>query len=130
MEDGIARKAAKWWADQLRGGAKLDNGDTSRRGGLTMAIGLMLQNAVASKRTPEQIQAFEDALVDILQGLEDVELRYGLGVDYHPDRVLQAAIDASGCPVSMTCLPWKTHMHIKDGEIMVACGYGAPLETI
>jgi len=130
METETARKAAKWWADQLRNGAKLDNGDPSNGGGMAMVMGLMLQHDMAAKRTPEQIQAFEDALVDVIQEQDEWQLRMGFGVDYHPDDVLTAAIDRSGVKVDMTCLPWKTHMRFDGDQVRVSCGYGAPSETL
>ena len=43
MNEELARKAAKWWADQLRNGAKLDNGDPSTTGAMTMMMGLLAQ---------------------------------------------------------------------------------------
>ena len=131
MNEQTARKAAKWWADHLRNGAKLDNGDPSPTGAMTMMMGLDLQRTMAAKRTPEDVQRFEDALTQTLLGVEDWKLRMGFGVDYHPDRILQLAIDFSGIQVGTTCLPWKSYMHIhEDGKITVSCGYGASLETL
>jgi len=122
MEQETARKAAKWWADQLRNGAKLDHGDPSPTGGLTVMMGLSLQRDMAAKRTPEQIQAFEDRLVDVIQEQDECRLRMGFGVDYHPDDVLSTAIARSGIKVNMTCLPWKTHMRIDGDQVCVSCG--------
>jgi len=130
MEEETARKAAKWWADQLRNGAKLDHGDPSRAGGMAIVMGLMLQKDMAAERTPEQIQAFEDALVDVLLGMDEFEARMGFGVDYHPDHYLQTAIGRSSVKANMACLPWKTHMRIDGDQVRVACGYGASFETL
>jgi len=130
MNEELARKAAKWWADQLRNGAKLDNGDPSTTGVMTMMMGLLNQQHAAAERTPEQEQAFEDALTEILLALDDQHARWGFGVDYHPGGILQDAAEQAGIDVDMCCLPWKTHMHFEDGEVKVACGYAAPLETL
>jgi hypothetical protein len=118
MEIDTAKKAAKWWADHLRNGAKLDNGDNSEAGAMTMMLGLLLQ----SKTAPAiDADAFEKSLVSVL--LED-DSNY-VGVDYHPDWVLSTAAERAGVNLSMASLPWKTSMWISGDKIAVAVGYGA-----
>jgi len=127
MEETTARKAAKWWADQLRGHAKLDNGDPSPTGGIAMARGMMLQRSEADHRDTASIQKFEDELTKLI--LEEPPA-WGFGVDYHPDRFLRKAIERAGINVGMASLPWKTTMVIKEDVVKVACGYGASMEEL
>ena len=122
MEKKTAQTMAKWWADQLRNGAKLDNGDDSPTGGMTMALGLMAQAAEREKQSPELIDQFEECLPDLLLAEKNF---WGIGVDYHPDHLLQQAADTAGLELGMTSLPWKTHMRIDGDRVLVSCGYRA-----
>lgn len=121
----MAKIASKWWADQLRGNAKLDNGDKSDTGAMTFMMASILQSK--NKKTPEQIQAFEDALYKRL-----LEYNYfAMGVDYNACGILVDSAKDAGISISMGCLPWKTDMFFhKDDTIEVSLGYGAPRETI
>lgn len=121
MKDIVARKVASWWADHLRNGAPLDNGDDSETGGMTMMLGKMTQAQTSFEE--EAIQKFEDALVDILlHGGKYGEVSY-LGVDCHPCGDLQDAGAVAGISFGSTDLPWKTSMWIKDENVTFSLGY-------
>lgn len=130
MKLETAQKAAKWWADQLRGNAKIDNGDKSSTGAMTFIVAMMLQDAERQNRNGEQVDAFERELTASIAGLSDFEARWGLGVDYHPDHLLQEAAGRAGLDLGMASLPWKTHMRIENNRVYVACGYGAEMTEL
>ncbi len=50
--------------------------------------------------------------------------------DYDPDDTLCAAAEAAGIRVDWTSLPRKTLMILRESEIAVSEGYGAPYEAI
>lgn len=127
MNKETAQKAAKWWADQLRGFAKHDNGDDSETGVYGAMLMTILQGAEKAKQTPEQVDAFEVALADVL--MKECP-RWGFGTDYHPDHILEAAAEIAGLRLGMATLPIKTIMWIDDDKVTVKCGYGAPTEEI
>ena len=127
LSDEMAKVAAKWWADRLRGGAKLDNADPSETGAMTFMMGKMLQSSMAQKRTLEQIQLFEDILHKKLLDYD----YFWIGVDYHPIEIFIEAAKEAGFQLGMSCLPWKTNMYFgENGEIKVSYGYGATPKTI
>jgi len=126
MNKATAQKAAKWWADQLRGNAKLDNGDRET-GGMASLFGIMLQQAEKTKQSTEQVDAFEKSLADVL--LKE-QPRWGFGVDYHPDAILEAAAQSASLNLGMCTLPWKTTMFIDGEKVTVRCGYGAEPEVL
>ena len=122
MECETAEKAAKWWADQLRGSAKLDNGDTSETGGMVALMAAMLQGEERSRRGASDADKFEKALTDTLCELDGDWIT--LGCDYGPDNFLSQVADKAGVNLGMTGLPWKTNMYIRNDRVSVACGYG------
>jgi len=124
MKRETAQKAAKWWADQLRGTARLDNGDHSQQGAMTAILASICQEAEKEHQTPEQIDAFEKELAQDIVGYNDEY--FTISVDYHPDHILILAAEGAGITLGMTTLPWKTHMIFDKGTIKVACGYGTP----
>lgn len=123
MKQETARKAAKWWADKLRNGAKIDNGDTSDVGIFTMMAAYMLQEAESSNQSADAIDKFEDELTSVLERMQGNYISFG--VDYHPDYILQDAADKVGLELGMTTLPWKTNMYITGDTVKVSYGYGA-----
>jgi len=123
MKQETARKAAKWWADKLRHGAKMDNGDDSEVGMFTMIAALMLQETEKFKQSDDAIDKFEDELAKSVEKMSGNWISFG--VDYHPDRVLQDAADRAGLELGMTTLPWKTNMYITGDTVKVSYGYGA-----
>lgn len=127
LTENMAKVAAKWWADRLREGAKLDNADPSKIGGMTFMMGKMLQSSMAQKRSFEQIQLFEDILYKKLLDYD----HFWIGIDYHPIKIFIEAAKEAGFELSMSCLPWKTHMYFDEsGEVTVRYGYGAQPKTI
>lgn len=124
-----ARTAARWWADQIRQGAKLDNGE-----GMHGVLGAMLQAVEKRGVTDEMIDAYEEALARSIQtGHRSHDgtdwRRGGFGVDYGPDRILSAPMDEVGLK-GMTLLPWKTVMWISDGSVRVSHGYQAGIVEV
>lgn len=132
MDRKLAEKAARWWADQLRGEAKLDNGDMSDQGAMTFLIAKTLQQSEKQNQVLEQIDTFEHILANTLELVKDEDLRwFSISVDYYPDQTLQAAANAAGLRLGMTTLPWKTYMDFRnDGTIKVTCDYRAKPEVI
>src|SRR5574343_1437711 len=108
---------AKWWADKLRNGAKMDSGDR-------------WINAVASfLRKPqtlsgESIDIFERILVGIILHRQPMHI----GVDYHPDEILSDALKMA--KIDSAELPWKTSMWIDGDTVKVRYGYGANIEIV
>ena len=127
MNKQTADKAAKWWADQLRRGAKLDNGDTSDTGFMTLMLATMLQDQTRDSQGDELIDAFERELSNLLQ---DKNGRVIFGVDYNPDVILSEAARLAELPLSMASLPWKTTMMIYGDSVEVSHGYRASMEAI
>ena len=123
MKEELARKASKWWADQLRGQARLDNGDASETGIATMFLAMMAQEREASKRGTDDADKFEQALYEALLPIE--RDWFTLGCDYGPDCFLSKVADSAGVNLGMG-LPWKTVMWITGDSVKVACGYHAP----
>lgn len=127
MNKETAQKAAKWWADQLRGNAKLDNGDNSLTGAMTLGLAAMLQEAERQKQSPELVNKFELELTNVIMEQDRI---WTIGVDYHPDGILQEAADRAGLPLGMTTLPWKTVMWIEEEKVSVRNGYGAGVTVL
>ena len=123
MDRALAEKGAKWWADQLRGTAKLDNGDPSPAGGMTMMLAMVLQADEHAARDMGKVDEFEKALADELEKFEDKW--FCVGVDYEPDRLLSDVANHVGLPTGQVSFPWKTSMRFHQGKVTVACGYGA-----
>jgi hypothetical protein len=125
MQEQTAKRAAKWWADFLRNGAPLDNGDASAAGAMAVALWLITQQQYNN----DDADKFEAALADRLSNANEWEVD-GFGCDYHPDMLLRDAIETAGISVGMADLPWKTTMWIRGDTIKVSCGYGSPIEEL
>lgn len=127
MKGEMAKVAAKWWADRLRDGAKLDNADPSQAGGMAFMMGKMLQSKMAQKRSLEQVQLFEDILYRKLLDYDE----FWIGIDYNPWGIFIESAEEAGFELSMSCLPWKTNMYFeRSGEVKVSYGYGGDIKTI
>ena len=128
MKKGLARKGAQWWADQLRNGCNLDNGDKSEAGFMAHMLGTIAQGNARKNMSNEAIDLFEGALITLLEAEKGEWVT--VGVDYHPDRILQQAADSAGLQLSMGSLPWKTVMHFNDDSVKVSPGYRAEQITL
>lgn len=124
MKPETAQKAAKWWADQLRTVEMPDNGEQSLAGMQTTLIASRLQEIEKRKQTPALIDAWEVALADAIGKIENRHTVY-IGVDYHPDTLLDESAISVGLDLGMTTLPWKTNMWIEGDRVRVAKGYRA-----
>ena len=85
MNKNVAQKAAKWWADQLRGSAKLDNGDESVAGAMTSILSAMLQETEKQKQDPELVDKFEVELTNVIMEQEHI---WTISVDYQSRRFI------------------------------------------
>ena len=122
MDKITAQKASKWWADRLRNPAKLDNGDYSETGAMTLIMATMLQSAERVNLDAAKIDLFEEELTQLILD-EDCSI---IGVDYGPDWILMQAAEKAELDLGMCTLPWKTVMWLdRDGTIKVAEGYRA-----
>lgn len=123
-----AKKAAEWWADQLRNPPLRDAGDAKMNW--------------AMKRNPkvlddERVSAFGEALTVCLT-VEAItsQMRYldhmpaSIAVDYDPDLILKLAAKAAEIDDIEDRLPIKTVMTIYEDYIEVSKGYGAQWVTI
>lgn len=126
LTEEMASAGAKWWADQLRGEAKLDHGDETAEGAITFMLAKIIQRKISGRRSPEDIDRFEKVLHKRL-----LEYTYFvISVDYDPCKLLSAAGKEAGCDLTLG-LPWKTQMFfMEDDSIEVSHGYGAPRKTV
>jgi len=129
--------AAKWWADQLRDTPKHDNGDAFQSAFATVTASML------KRPTSEQVERFETELATALSSAlgfsgdswreDDPMWASGarvIGVDYHPDQILEDALNAAGIGDGFCLLPFKTLMWIDPNSVNVAQGYGARSEPI
>jgi hypothetical protein len=123
VNQNTARKAAKWWADHVRKGAVLDNGDTSDARLTAMMLGYMLQDSVHN--LPDVIQRFEDELASKLLTVVDDDKFFSIYCDYDPDQILTEVANMSGLVITITTFPWKTGMYFQGGNVTVSIGYGS-----
>jgi len=92
-----------------------------------MMMAKVLQHKMAEKRTPEDIDRFENLLKKKL--LEEFNY-FCLMVDYDPCTFLWETAEQANCDINMG-LPWKTSMFFyDDGSVWVSYGYGAPRTKI
>lgn len=121
--------AAKWWADQLRNGARLDAGD-----GLGLSLegqlrGLLLQVLERKNNgiTDAVIDAFETALAGIIDAYLLENGSYPpmwIAVDQRPDDTLQQAATEVGFPAGSATFPWKTEMEVTTTTVRGSTGNG------
>lgn len=120
-----AEVSAKWWADALRGGAKLDNGDPTRTGGMAFVLGMLAQRIP----TEEELIKFQEQLaidIDVAIELSSLYPTLYIGCDYGPNKILTDAADKVGMKYTSTTFPWKTRMNVMPGNVTeVAHGYAA-----
>lgn len=128
-----AQIAAKWWADKLCA-KKLAGRDYARPGEISADAQMI---ALMTSKRPDfpdaQVESFELALqikiaaeIVVAQHGRD-DFHFSLGVDYHPDYMLQLAAQDAGIKTLDGFLSWKTRMWISNGEVKVREGYGAPM---
>lgn len=113
-------------ADQLRNGAKLDNGDNSEVGAMFFMLAKLSKNSDRDGMSEEFIDRFEYDLFSLIMKKNPTHIV----VDYHPDWILREAVESSGVKVVMGSFPWKTEMYFSDDGVQVSCGYRAELKYI
>jgi hypothetical protein len=124
--------AARWWAGKLRHCRQsgLSAAERGRPENRAYEIAEMLMTINRPTVSDEQIERFTSALVENLETANQRD-RQCLGVDYHPDRVLEEALVTVGITANMGTLPIKTMMWLRDdGSVAVRYGYGADIEVI
>lgn len=144
--------AAKWWADRLRFGAKMQSSSPDTRAispkdsQTTDMIDIfsMLAASREPTLTEEQLDEFETILASIIRKRfmkeEDWQKakenpHWGsafrtLHVDYGACGELRAAYQAVGGNVGAGVFPIKTTMWINPGSVKVSYGYGSPEEEL
>ena len=120
--------AVNWWADKLtackQSGLSAEERRDPANQSYQLAEMLMLMNKPAV--TEEQLEKFKMALTATL----NCGIPYCISVDYQPDCTLYEALQFAGISADMGTLPIKTNMWIRDGQVEVSYGYGAPIERI
>ena len=116
-----AEVASNWWKNNLGTGAKQNNGDD-------FASLFFLMMSLKEHVSAEQKEEFAGVLKQyVMEELERLGRVY-LSVDYGPDSALAAAADVSG--IGYAAFPVKTSMWVYEGNVKVACGYGAEAKEI
>ncbi|MFB4275759.1 hypothetical protein ACBJ59_10740 [Nonomuraea sp. MTCD27] len=144
MNDGTreAHAAARWWANHLTADGDVRTGDAMQE-----ILTLGARSMSTATVTAEQVEAFathlEQAILEMLRDehaswAKAVETEPHVGsafrrleVDYHPDRILQGALDAAGIQRRAGgWLPLKTVMKVDPGRLRVKLGYKAEWEEL
>ena len=125
----LSEHASEWWVKKMQAPV-FDNGANDS----ASMMAQLLANLNHKAEPTEKVLKFKEALKGIItEELGDERgSRYGMsfGVDYDPDRILSEALSTAGIEDSMSTLPWKTGMSIRDGKIEAHSGYGAPREVV
>lgn len=118
--------AAQWWATVIKN-PKFDALGGERDSNMEFAQVLMtLGNRNAP---PVDTERFRDALAARLRAAPEHVRRF-VGVDYHPDEMLEGAAHDAGVADTSFTFPVKTSMWIDADRVQVRYGYGAPVVTI
>lgn len=126
MTEEMARAAARWWRDKIDGGARHDNGDD----GAASRLACLMADYLNEPTDKERLDAFEHELTCALMKEGEGRGSFIIGSDYGPCWLLNIAAHTAG--ISPMNFPYKTWMYlrVKDGEIIVQDGYGAPPRLI
>lgn len=115
-----AEAGVMWWANAL----KSPKHDAELEGSSAQIMEILLLHADCMRPTRE----FEQFREELQMQLQHALTRYGrlaVGVDYHPDQLLDTVATAVGLNLGMTDWPWKTMMWLSNDQVSVRCGYGA-----
>ena len=120
-----ATKAAKWWADRLRGPSLHDAGDDQ----ISMVLNMFSLMTSKPSKDAEKIDEFEKVLERLIN--EDLQSRGNsyLRVDYHPEGLLLEASLESKLDVDYR-LPVKSTMRVTTEAVYISEGYAAPEKQI
>ena len=126
MTEEMARAAARWWRDKIDGGARHDNGDDSA----ASRLACLMADCLNTPTDKERLDVFENELIRMLIKEGEDWDSFSIGSDYGPEGLLFFAAKVAG--ISPMNFPYKTWMYlrVKDGEIIVQDGYGAPRRLI
>lgn len=121
--------AVNWWANTLMGDVKHDNGARDLNSLLSCTMADLLKKTI----TEQQIEVFKNELKSLLvkELYENRKRRQSvtyLSCDYNPCCLLEEA--AEKAEISEFNFPYKTHMEIREGEVIVSAGYREPYQTI
>jgi hypothetical protein len=133
-----ARTCAHWWADFLRKGALMDNGDKSPNAPIVQGMAYTLQEMERKELTPETIDRFETALAELIAKKAKATIARGwlspvsTYVDYDPDMTLRDAFEAVSIKGTKCLLPWKTgaYLFLDDGHVEAKLGYSSNAFTL
>lgn len=145
MSDGAreAQAAARWWANHLTADGDVRTGDAMQE---ILTLGARAKSLATV--TAEQVEAFtahlESSVLELIRdehsgwdkAVEQGEPHIGgafrkLEVDYHPDKILQGALDAAQIQRRAGgWLPLKTVMKVDPGRLRVKVGYRAEWEEL
>lgn len=129
-----AMTAAKWWADKLRGPAKMDAGssiDGHRDTNLEMAEVMATMLHATEERPASDADKLEAAIAAwVDERLAKATYAITLSTDYGPDYELAGIARSAGIGLGMASLPWKTVMWIRAGDVSVSEGYGAETKKV
>ena len=118
-----AEVAAEWWAKEIRGFTRHDNGDSSLSSSWAMLLADIWQEAPSE----EQVEIFKTV---VIKGIEEFLYKppVCLCSDYGPDGVLLDA--ANEARINALNFPFKTNMFVEPNQVRVSAGYAQPYETI
>ncbi len=124
-----AQAAAQWWSDLL-----VEGGNPARKVGdreLTQGVAriIALFGGAQPPITEDEATSFRDALASAIEAETSSGVLW-VDVDYHPCRILQLALVASGLERRALVLPYKHMMRISTGQTEVRAGYGRGWQTI
>lgn len=117
--------AAEWWAKEISGYTRHDNGDSS----LSSSFAMLLADIGQEAPNEEQVETFKAA---VIKGIEEYPHQDLVGVDlccdYGPGGILHDAAEEAG--INELNFPFKTNMFVAKDRVRVSAGYAQPYETI
>lgn len=130
LTDDQIRVACEWWAARITRPTfnALRPEERRREDSQPMAVAEIMAASMVEDINEGAVARFQLELAQRLH--TDEQARWGIGVDYGPDRILSEAAAAAGIKVTMMTFPWKSFMSFHDGKVEAYCGYGQPFETL
>lgn len=123
MKIEAAKATAKWWREKITN-CNHDNGDNSFSSVMAGRMADLL--ALENKPTEEQLNKFEEALVDLIS--KDNITVVSLMCDYNPCGILYEA--ATIARIDSSVFPWKVNTVTTDEVLSVSDGYAKPWVNI
>lgn len=138
MTDDQIAKAVEWWMNALRKPEFRTLTDEDRRSGRERPaeVAELMAAAFHEDVPDDKILTFgvelEKRIRDALANPSKTHMpgEVVLSVDYGPNAILCAALEAAGIKPRMDVLPWKTSMTVGPKVVEVKCGYAQPYNRI